>query len=83
MAAAHACLSIHVLGIPNHALGNHSLNWDSATPNSLLRAIKLWYLIPALLHSPDGRFKRRQRFALVESGIIVFLLPWVMALTRG
>ncbi|CAN0472328.1 unnamed protein product, partial [Laminaria digitata] len=44
------------------------------TPNSLLRAIKLWYLMPALLHSPDDRIKRRQRFALVESGDIVLLL---------
>ena len=36
----------------------------------------------ALLHSPDGRIKRRQRFALVESGDIVLLLPWIMSYTR-
>lgn len=28
--------------------------------NSLVRAIQLWYITPALLHSPDGRMKRRQ-----------------------
>ena len=37
----------------------------------------------ALLHSSDGRIKRRQRFALVESGDIMLLLPWLMAFTRG
>ena len=39
--------------------------------------------MPALLHSPDGRIKRRQRFALVESGDIVLLLLWLMAFIRG
>ena len=82
LAGAHARLSVHVLGILNHAMGEHRPNRDSATPNSLLRAIKLWYLMPALLHSPDGRIKRRQRFALVESGNIVLLLPWLIAYTR-
>ena len=65
LAGAHARLSVHILGILNHAMGEHRLNRDSATPDSLLRAIKLWYLIPALLHSPDGRIKKRQTFALV------------------
>ena len=41
LAGAHAHLSVHVLGILNHALGVHSPNRDSVTPNSLLRAIKL------------------------------------------
>ena len=71
-----------MLGILNHAIGEHRPNRDSVTPNSLLRAIKLWYLMPALLHSPDGRIKRRQRCTLVESGDIVLLLPWLMAFTR-
>ena len=83
LAGAHARLSIHVLGILNHAMGEQRPHRASVTPNSLLRAIKLWYLMPALLYSPDGRIKRRQRFALVESGDIVLLLPWVMAFTRG
>ena len=78
----HARLSVHVVGILNHDMGEHRPNWDSATPNSRLRAIKLSYIMPPLLHSPDGRIKRRQRFALVESGDIVVLLPWLMAYTR-
>ena len=82
LARTHARISVHVLGILNHAMGEHRPNWDSATPNSLLRAIKLWYIMPTLLHSPDGRIKRRQRFAVVESGDIVLLLPWLMAYTR-
>ena len=50
LAGAHARLCVHVLGILNHAMGEHRPNRDSATPNSLLRAIKLWYFMPALLH---------------------------------
>ena len=72
-----------MLGILNHALGAHRPNRDSATPNSLLRAIKYWYLMPALLRSPDSRINRRQRFALVENGGIVLLVPWLMAFTSG
>ena len=81
-AGAHARLSVHVLGILNHASGEHRPNRDSVIPSSFLRAIKLWYLMPVLLHSPAGRMKRRQRFALVESSDIVLLLPWLMAFTR-
>ena len=82
LAGAHACLSVHMLGILNHAMTEHRPNRDSATPDSPIRAIKLWYLMPALLHSPNGRIKKRQRFALVESGDVVLLLPWLMAFTR-
>lgn len=82
MAEAHARLSVHVLGILNHAMREHRSSRDSATPNSLLRATKLWYIMPTLLHSPDGRIKRQQRFALVESMNIVLLLPWLIPYTR-
>ena len=51
LAGAHARLSIHVLGILNHTMREHRPNRDSVTPNSLVRAIKLRYLMPALLHS--------------------------------
>ena len=68
-------MSIHALGVLNHAMGEDGPNRDSAATNSLLRAIKLWYLMLALLHSPAGRIKRRRRFAQVESGDIVLLLP--------
>ena len=81
LGGAHVRLSVHVPGILDHGTGEHRPNRDSATPDSLMRAIKLWYIMPALLHSPDGRIKRRQRFALVESGDIVLLLPWLMAYT--
>ena len=83
LSGAHVRLSGHILGIRTMLLGEHRPNRDSATPISLLRAIKLWYLMPALLHSPDGRIKRRQKFPLVGSGDIVLLLPWLMAFTRG
>ena len=72
-----------MLGILNHDIGEHWQNRNSATPSSFPPAIKLWYLMPVLLHSPDGRIKRRQRFVLVESADIVFLLPWLMVFTRG
>ena len=42
-----------------------------------------WYLMPALLHSPDGRIKKRQRFALVDSADIVLVIRGVMAFTEG
>ena len=83
LAGAHARVSIHVLGILNHAVEEHLPNPNSATPNSLVRAITLWYLMPALLPLPDGGIKRRQLLSLMESGNIMLLLPWLMALTRG
>lgn len=59
----------------NHALGEHRPNWELAIPNSLLRAIKLWYILTALPHSPGGCIKR---LAIKESGDFVLLLPWLM-----
>ena len=38
LATAHAKLFTHVLGLLNHALGEHRQNKQSETPNSLLRA---------------------------------------------
>lgn len=64
LACTHARLSV-VLGIPNHALGEHCQDPESTAANSFLREIKLWYIMSALLHSRDGRIKRRQRFVLV------------------
>ena len=82
LAAAHAKLFTHVLSLLNHALGGHRQNRQSETPNSLLRAIKLWYILPALLHSQDGRVKRRESLASVERGGITLLLPRQMGYTR-
>ena len=63
-------------GITNDALGEHRPNRGLATPGSLLQTIKLWYILPALLYSPDGPIKRRQTLAMMESGDLV-LLPWL------
>ena len=52
----------------NHTLGAHRSNRDSETPSSLLAVTKLWYVVPALLHSQDSPVKRRERFASVERG---------------
>ena len=82
LAGAHARLTIYALGILNHAMGQHRPNRDSTTPKSFPRAIKLWYLMPAVFRSPDGRIKRRQRFVLLESGDAVLLLPWLIAYTK-
>lgn len=41
------------------------------------------YLLPALLHSPDGRVTRRGGFAYFELGDIVVFLPWLMTYTGG
>ena len=41
----------------------------------------MWHAMQTL-HSPDGRVKRRQRFALGENGDIVLLLPWLMVYTK-
>lgn len=69
-----------VLGIHSHAVEDNRPNRYPATPYSLLRDIELWYLMPTTRRLPgqeatDGR-------ALVESGDIVPLLPWLLAYTR-
>ena len=49
LATSHAELITHSLGLVHHALGAHrpSVSWN--TSNSLLRVLKLWYVLPALL----------------------------------
>ena len=81
LVAAHAKLITHVLDLLNHALGEHRPNRQSETPTSLSRPIKLWYILPALLHSQDGRVKRRERLVSVERGDLTILLPWLMEYT--
>ena len=82
LAGAYARLSVHVLGMLDHAMKEHRPNREAAPQKSLLRAIKLWYIIPAMLHSPDRQATRRQRVLLAESGEIVLLLPLLMVFTR-
>ena len=78
LATAHAKLTTHAVGLLNHALGEHRQTTQSETPRTLLRSIKLWYILPALLHSQDGRIKRRERFASAERGDLTRLLPLLM-----
>ena len=61
LAGAHVRLSVYVFVILNHAIWEHRPNRGAATSmsNSLLQATGLGYFMPALLHSPDGRIKRR------------------------
>ena len=81
LATAHAKLITHVLGLLNHALEEHHQPTQSEMPQSILRSIKLWYILPALLHSQDGRMKRRERFASAERGDLTLLLPWLVEYT--
>lgn len=46
-------LFLGLRGMANHALGRHPPHRQLATPNLLLSVIKLWYTLPALLHSPN------------------------------
>lgn len=74
-ATSHAKLITHSLGLGNHALGAHRPSGIPNTPNSPLRALKLWYIIPALLHSQDGRKSRTTRFKSAERGDLTRILP--------
>ena len=82
LTTAHAKIITHTLGLLNHTLGEHRQSTQLETPQSLLRSIKLWYILPALLHSQDGRMKRREKFASAERGDLTLLLPWLMEYTR-
>ena len=82
LATAHAKLITHKLGLLNHALVGHRQSTQSETPQSFLMSIKLWYILLAVLHSQDGRMKRRERFVSAERGDLTRLLPWLMEYTR-
>lgn len=74
VSGAHACLNVCVRGSVNHVTREHRPNRHATTPNALVIPIKLWYLVSYLLHSLDRLTKKRQRFALAESGEIVLPL---------
>ena len=78
LSTVHSKLFTHVLGRLNHGLPENWQYRQPETPNSLLRAIKLWYILSALLHSQNGRLKRRERFASIDRGDIAQFLPWLM-----
>lgn len=83
LAGTHARLHTHALNLMNNVLGEQRLRPGTNTPNSLLRAIKLWYLLPGILHSFDGRITRRERFKSLERGDVTNILPWLIAYTRA
>ena len=85
MAGAHARLRVHILGNINQTLGDHRPNRDLATPNSLMRAIKLGYILPALLQSPNGGTEKEATEVCVGRQLphtVAFLLLWLTAYTR-
>ena len=45
--------------------------------------LKLWYILPALLYSQDGRMSRTERFKSAERGDLITILPWFMEYTEG
>lgn len=47
-----------------------------------LRALKLWCILPALLHSQDGRTIRTARFKSSERRDLATILPWLMECTE-
>ena len=82
-ATTHATLTTYSFGLVNHALGAHRSNGSPNTPNSLLRALKLWHFLPSLLHSQDGRMSRTARFKSAERGDLNTIFPWLMEYTEG
>ena len=70
---------MHVLGLLNHALRDHRQITQSETPNSLLGSIKLWYILPPILHL----VKRPKRLSSAERCDLTLLLPpYLMECTR-
>ena len=75
--------SIHSLGLVNHAFGARRMSGSLNTRNSRLRALKLWYTLPALLYFQDGRMSRTSRLEYAEGVDLTTLLPWLMGCTGG
>lgn len=81
LAAANTKHLTRVLGLLNHALEAHPPNRHSEATSSLLRAMKLWHIVPAPLHSHDSRVKQPELRASVERGDITLILPRLMGYT--
>ena len=82
LATTHARLITQSLGLVNHALGAHRPSGSPNTPNYLFRELKLWYILPALLHSQGGRLSLTERFQSAERGDLTTILPWLMEYTK-
>ena len=83
LATRHARIQTHVISSLNKALAESRAGQTSATPVPLLKAIKLWYLTPALLHYFDGRVAPKARYKSLERGDISQVLPWLIEYTRA
>ena len=83
LASEHARLQTHVLQLVKQLSESGGAPPATGTPPSILRAIKLWYLLPGLLHSFDGRVTRKGRYAALRRGDISSLLPWLMDYTKA
>ncbi|CAB1100444.1 unnamed protein product [Ectocarpus sp. CCAP 1310/34] len=55
----------------------------TGTPLSTIRVIKLWYLLPGILHSFDGRIARKKRYNSLKRGDISSVLPWLIEYTKA
>ena len=83
LATNHAKLITHSPGLVKHALGSHRPSGIPNTPNSFMRALKLWYIVPTLLHSQDGRMSRTAMFKPAEHGDLTTILRWIIECTAG
>ena len=83
LVTTHAKLITHSFGLVNHALGANRPSGSPNTPNSLLRALNLWHILSALLHSQDGRMNRTARLKFAERGDLATILRWLMEYTEG
>lgn len=84
LASEHARLQTHVLQLVVKQPSESSRPPPATgTPPSTLRVIKLWYLLPGLLHSFDGRVTRKARYEALKRGDISSILPWLMEYTKA
>ena len=81
LATTHAEPITHSFGLVNHGLGAHRPSESLNTPNLLLRALKLWYILPALRDSQDWRMSRTARFESAQRGDLTSILPCPMELS--
>lgn len=77
LTVAHGNLNVHVLGILKHAMAYHRPMYHMLAKHAMAYDWPMYHML-ALLHSPDGRMKRLQRCALMESADIVLSRPCLM-----
>ena len=81
--SARVRLSLHELGVADHATGDNWPNRGSSTQDPLLWAFQLWYNLPqSCLSLAAPPQQEATEVAFVESCDVVLLLPWLAAFTR-